>query len=126
MSQQDRLRGATTAVSDIRFDSYDVYAGRGIGNKHLLNTPIGEQGWLGNPYHVGDYELERSLELYEEDFEARLDTDERFREAVSELSGSILGCYCQRLGGDSPACHAEVIAAHADRLASADGENPRS
>ena len=41
------------------------------------------------------------------------------------LAGKTLGCWCQRLDEDSPACHAEVIAEHADRLArdqSAGGE----
>jgi hypothetical protein len=55
--------------------------------------------------------------------------DEEFREAVRDLAGKTLGCWCQRLENDQPPCHAEVIAEHADRLAEeqpamADGGRP--
>jgi len=78
----------------------------------------GERGWLGNPYPLSEgFSREESIRRYRRDFEARLREDDEFREAVREIAGKTLGCWCQRLDEDSPACHAEVIAEHADRLA---------
>lgn len=109
-------------------DECDVYIGRGesvsggtpaeIADNHsMVNTPIGETGWLGNPYLEAKYGRKQCIELFREDFVQRLEADAAFRAAVRDLAGKTLGCYCQRLDEDSPACHGEVIAAHADRLA---------
>lgn len=76
------------------------------------------KGWLGNPFTVEEYGREESIRRFEEAFEHRLVYDARFRLAVRKLAGKVLGCWCQRLDEDEPACHAEVIAKHADRLAS--------
>ncbi|WP_226043353.1 DUF4326 domain-containing protein [Natrinema sp. DC36] len=116
---QARLDGGVkTTVGHNRKDPHDVYIGRGDrGDAHLNNTPIGERGWLGNPYPKDDHGRAECVELFREDFEQRLETDAEFRDAVADLAGQTLGCWCQRLEDDGPACHGEVIAEHADRLA---------
>ena len=110
--------GKKTRVGHCKKDAYDVYIGRGDrGDAHLLNTPIGTQGWLGNPFPGSEYSRTESIERFRAVFEARLADDDEFRIAIRELTGQILGCWCQRLGNDGPGCHGEVIAKWTDRLA---------
>lgn len=106
-----------TRVGHCKRDSTDVYSGRGSEGRNLNTVKIGARGWLGNPHTLEDYTREESIGQFREDFEAKLRGDEEFREAVADLSGKTLGCWCQGLEDDGPACHAEVIAEHADRLA---------
>lgn len=113
-----------TQVGHCKRDSTDVYAGRGSEGRNLNTAKIGASGWLGNPHVTieagGDYTLEESIDLFRKDFEAKLRGDPEFREAVKDLTGKTLGCWCQGLEDDGPACHAEVIAEHSDRLAEGD------
>jgi len=84
----------------------------------MVNTEIGARGWLGNPHRLDDgYTRPESIDLFRDDFEARVRGDDEFREAIRDLAGKTLGCWCQSLEDDEPACHAEVIAEWADRLA---------
>lgn len=106
-----------TRVGHCKRDETDVYAGRGQGDRHLLNTEIGERGWLGNPYSVDSHGREECIGLFRSVFEERLQDDPEFRAAVRDLAGQTLGCWCQGVDEDEPACHAEIIASHADRLA---------
>jgi hypothetical protein len=101
-------------------DRIDVYAARGSGRKAMGEVPIGQRGWLGNPYAVVNHGREGCIERFREDFEERLQSDPEFRDAIRDLSGKTLGCFCQTLDEDAPACHAEVIAEWADRLAAED------
>jgi len=107
-----------TRVGHCKADATDTYAGRGPNGRHMLSvaTP-GQRGWLGNPFTMDDHSREESIEQFRDAFEDKLDRDPAFREAVRDLAGDVLGCWCQRLDEDSPACHAEVIAAKADELA---------
>lgn len=106
-----------TRVGHCKADSTDVYAGRGPGGRSIEDTPVGERGWLGNPYTLEDADSRAaSIEAFKATFIARLKSDEEFRDAVRDLSGKTLGCWCQQLDDDGPACHAEVVAEHADRL----------
>jgi len=105
-----------TRVGHCKADETDVYAGRGPGGRDMTETPVGKRGWLGNPYTLDDYDRAESIAEFREHFEDRLDEDKAFREAVRDLAGDVLGCWCQRLDDNEPACHAEVIAEHADRL----------
>lgn len=98
-------------------DDIDEYVARGSGRKAMGEVSIGQRGWLGNPYAVHDHGREGAIETFEEDFVDRILNDEEFADAVEELSGKNLGCWCQTLEEDGPACHAEVIAEWADRLA---------
>ena len=119
---QVTLGGAVkTRVGHSQHDECDVYIGRDRRDgelKHMGNTPIGERGWLGNPFPLDEgYTREESIELFREAFEERLDEDSEFRSAIAELQGVRLGCWCQRLDADGPACHGEVIAEWVDRFA---------
>lgn len=98
-------------------DDCTVYVGRSANDGHLLTIPIGDRGWLGNPYPVDEYGREECIERFREAFESRLDEDPAFRAAVRDLHGGILGCWCQSLEDNNPSCHGEVIAEGADRLA---------
>jgi hypothetical protein len=83
----------------------------------MNNTEVGTRGWLGNPHALSDgYSRAESIDLFRDDFEAQIRGDDEFRQAVADLAGEALGCWCQRLDEDEPACHAEVIAEWADRL----------
>lgn len=113
-----------THVGHCKADETDVYAGRGPSptaqdeKRHLLSVPLPNyRGWLGNPYSAEEFGREESIEKFREAFEEKLDDDPDFRDAVAALQGKVLGCWCQRLDDDEPACHAEVVAEWADRLA---------
>ena len=100
-------------VNVARADEYDVYIGRGRGGEaHMNNTPVGQRGWLGNPYKMGeDGSRLEVIEQFEEDFWDRLEEDEEFRGAVMELAGETLACWCA-----PKACHGSVIAQAVARL----------
>ena len=118
-AQQTTFTTATTPtrVGHCTHDPIEVYIGRGDGgDAHLLNTEIHDRGWLGNPYTVERYGRADCIERFRTTFEKRLAADPDLRDAVRALAGSKLGCWCQRLTDDGPACHGEVIAEHADRL----------
>lgn len=110
------MSGGETRVGHCKGDGTDVYAGRGPGGRDMSNTPIGERGWLGNPYTLEDYGRLESVALFRRDFEERLERNPDFRRSIEELSGDTLGCWCQSVEDDSPACHGEVIAEWAERL----------
>lgn len=128
MSRQTRLGSIEgpdeqTRVGHCKSDPTDVYIGRGQNGANMLNTKIGKRGWLGNPFTVDEHGRVQCVDRFRDEFEARLEADEKFREAVARLHGKTLGCWCQRLTDDGPLCHGEVIAEHADRLA-AKNQNP--
>lgn len=98
-------------------DNCTIYIGRGEDNAHMLNTEIGQHGWLGNPFTVDDHGRERCIELFREVFEVLIADDPEFRSAVEELHGDTLGCWCQHVYDDEPACHGEIIAQWANQIA---------
>jgi len=78
----------------------------------MTQTEIGNRGWLGNPYALDDgYTREESIQQFREDFHSRL-AEPEFRQAVNELEGKTLGCWCRSVDEDEPACHGDVIAAY--------------
>ena len=122
MTEQSTSGTERTRIGHCKRDETDVYVDRGTGGRSMSNTEIGSRGWLGNPHPLDDgYTKSESIDLFRDEFEARLRDDDEFREAVRNLSGTTLGCWCQSLDDDDPACHAEVIAEHADRLAQSVG-----
>lgn len=106
-----------TRVGHCKRDKTDVYAGRGPNGANLLNTLVGDRGWLGNPHTVEQEGRDGCIQKFRSDFEDKLSRDPTFAEAVKNLSGKTLGCWCQSVEDDEPACHAEVVAEWADRLA---------
>ncbi|WP_433632638.1 DUF4326 domain-containing protein [Halomicrococcus sp. NG-SE-24] len=107
MTKQTTLTGdvQTRLVNQRNTDEYDIDIGRANGGEsHLLNTDVGDDGWLGNPYKTSDgYSREEAVEKYREAFQNRFDDDE-FRDAVEELRGKTLACWCT-----PKACHGDVI-----------------
>jgi len=130
MTRENSRGSNQTRVGHCKADETDVYAGRGPGARDMSETPVGERGWLGNPFALDDLDendtnegetvREASIRKFRAAFEKKLRNSKEFRNAVRDLAGNVLGCWCQRLDDDQPACHAEVIAEHADRLADED------
>lgn len=128
MSDDSGRATLQTRVGHCMNDETDVYAGRGPDARDMTETPVGKRGWLGNPFALDDLDgddtqdgetvRDASIRKFRAAFKDELQTNEEFRNAVRDLAGDVLGCWCQRLDDDEPACHAEVIAEHADRLAS--------
>lgn len=110
----------STQVGHCKHNDTEVYIGRGYDGNHMNNTEIGERGWLGNPYTVDEHGREGSIEKFREDLEERLEEDESFKAAVADITGQKLGCWCQDLEEEGPACHGEIIKEHADRLGEAE------
>jgi hypothetical protein len=94
--------------------TWDVYVGRGRCPKR------GEDGRtnFGNPWTVARYG-DRALTLYIDHVACLLRESIGFVQAVTDLAGKRLGCWC---AGRYPACHAEVLAGLADAIAR--GEKP--
>lgn len=109
-----------TQVGHCKRDSTDIYIGRGPDGRDMLTTAIGQRGWLGNPHTVADHGREGCIKRFRKAFEHRIDTDAEFRHRIKELSGKTLGCWCRSVTEDEPACHGDVIAEWADRLAEGD------
>ena len=111
-----------------RSEDYDIYIGRGDGgDAHLVNTPIGETGWLGNPYKTqpqGEYTREQSIALYCREVLHQVDHNPEFVSALARLKGQRLACYCRRARETEPVCHGDVLVAVIDglRLTDSSGE----
>lgn len=118
MTRQTTLTGdIKTRVGKHNESATTVYIGREDGgDAHMNSVDVGQAGQFGNPYPKSKYGRQKCIELFREDFEKRLESDEAFRKAVADLQGEVLGCHCQRVNDDGPACHGEVIAEWADRL----------
>lgn len=108
MAQQSH---PTTQVGHVDEDSIDEYIGRADGgDAHLMNTEVGERGWLGNPFTVEEYGRDVAVAKYVNALFDRLEAEPEFRSAVKALQGSVLGCHCQTLDEDEPLCHGQPLA----------------
>lgn len=109
-----------TEVGHVTHNEIDVYVGRIRVDEDTIKAlgavSIWDEGWLGNPYTVDEWGRETAIAKYRKLFETKIEQDEEFREAIADLQGKTLGCYCQTLSASSPKCHAEVIAEWAERL----------
>jgi hypothetical protein len=61
-----------------------------------------------NPYPEPEYGREQCLELFRSYFHDRLEQQPSFREAVENLRGKTLGCWCGGERNGEP-CHGEII-----------------
>lgn len=125
MSQQmcnDETDQHRTTVGHCKIDDCDVYVGRGFDGEAMGTVAVGQRGWLGNPYVVDEdseagYTREESVALFTTEFLQKLEDDIEFRNAVGDLEGATLGCWCQREHeDDGDLCHGEVIARAVDRV----------
>lgn len=114
-----------TPVGHCKRDETDVYIGRGPGGRDMLSTEIGDRGWLGNPFTVKTHGRERSIDRFRRVINYRIENVPEFRGAVRELHGQTLGCWCRSVDEDEPACHGDIIAEWADRLAAGEYTEPR-
>ncbi|MCU4799717.1 DUF4326 domain-containing protein [Halobacteria archaeon HArc-gm2] len=113
-----------TYVGHTQHDSADVYAGRGgdNGEKDLLTAEIGEDGWLGNPYPLGEFgSREEVVALFTDQLLTLLENEPEYRQTlVEQVRGKVLGCWYHRLEEigheDAPLCHADVLARAVDRV----------
>ena len=120
-TEQDSGSVSRTRVGHCKADETDTYVGRGPNGRHMLSVgKPGNRGWLGNPFTMENHTREESIDAFRDAFYDKLGRDGEFRQAVDELEGDTLGCWCQRLDEDSPACHAEVIADYVN------GEGPET
>jgi len=120
----------STRIGHARHDdvSYEEshYCGRAQNNS-FGDVRFDEPGGLGNPYTVSKYGRERCIELFREDFETAITSDDSYgrfgfdaqalRRFVASLSGTVLVCWCRQLEDAEPACHCDVIAEWIDVLA---------
>ena len=85
-----------TTVVNLRTDEYDVY--------------IGRPSIFSNPFKIGpDGGREMVIEKFKVYFLDKIEKDENFRQAVLQLRGKRLGCFCA-----PELCHGNVIAEWAD------------
>jgi len=107
-----------TPVGHWQKDDCSVYCGRHRTDelRHMHNTPIGERGWLGNPFTLDDYDRADAISRFRGDFEERLSHDREFANAVGDLKGQTLGCWCRQIDEQFPVCHCDIISEWADRL----------
>jgi len=74
---------------------------------------IGRPSIFGNPFTMRNYtddERARVIAKFEDYFYNRLETDPAFKEAVMQLKGHDLGCYC----APKP-CHGDIILNYLER-----------
>ena len=80
----------------------------------ITRTPKGEipeppnPGCFGNPFNLKQFSREESVELHQDYFLNRIDTDAVFRQAVLGLKGKRLGCVCKQKNKEV-ACHGDII-----------------
>lgn len=87
-------------------DPHDVYIGRGNGGEtNMGGVPVGQTGWLGNPYKEKDYGRERCIELFERDLQWMIEANPVFKAKLISLYGKRLGCYCY----EHQECHGRVL-----------------
>ena len=65
---------------------------------------IGAPSIYANPFHINkSLSRERCIKLFKKDFDIKIKKNKQFRQAVMDLKGQRLGCYCKPLK-----CHGDV------------------
>lgn len=117
-TQEPVLAGIEVAHRARSSSTYDEYGGRhGDGDKlsHAANTDPGDPGWLGNPYIMEEETIEerrRVIGAFLRYFVDRIEDDDEFREAVEDLRGQRVACWCRGVTqGRTPDkwCHLDVV-----------------
>jgi hypothetical protein len=95
-----------------------VYIGRAVSRRRIPGSPF------GSPYKPGkDGTRADVLERYRDYVEQRIAVDPEFAAQVRGLAGRTLACWCRHDGDErtpETACHGDVLAEIADRLARED------
>ena len=75
-------------------------------------TPIDRRSIFGNPFHIGQNGTRQEvINAYEEWFYERITHSAKFQDAVEQLKGKTLGCWCTPLP-----CHGDVIIEYLEGL----------
>lgn len=101
--------------------NHDEYGGRcrpGDTLRHARNTDPGERGWLGNPYVAPDdhpVSRQTAIAAWASYFLRRVERDAEFREAVEDLRGDRVACWCRGVTQERTPetwCHLDVVDAY--------------
>jgi hypothetical protein len=79
-----------TVPVNLFVSSYDVYVDGPDDGRDPREIPVGQPGFLGNPFSDGS--AEDNLYQYKRYFLERISTDDRFKKAVMSIYGLRLGC----------------------------------
>lgn len=86
-------------------EPYDVYCGR---------AGHGQYGYYGNPHPIGfckicqrHHNREDCIEVFRQEFTARINSDKEYKLKVDELKDKTLGCFCKQNDIEIP-CHCDV------------------
>ena len=80
----------TTVINIRNGDEYDIL--------------IGAPSIYANPFHISkSLSREACIKLFKKDFDIKIKKNKQFRQAVMDLKGQRLGCYCKPLK-----CHGDV------------------
>lgn len=100
-------------------ETWDVYGGRrqksGGDLAHAANTDPGSRGWLGNPFQMDGKSVEerkRVIAAFTRYFLDRVADDDEFREAVEDLRGKRVSCWCRGVSQERTPerwCHLDVV-----------------
>lgn len=128
----------STVVGHNRHDDPDIDIGRGPNLEAITNTEIGDPGWLGNPFvlestarqeHYDADHLtvvgsrEESVRRFRDLLDEQVRQDKGLRNALRDLHGKTLGCWCQRADEENgDLCHGQAVAAYADYFGEIDPE----
>lgn len=143
-STEDTEINAETDACQVgkHYGAGEVYIGRGDAGFNLrdvgsdvFSQPLSDRprGWLGNPFVIessataSHYDRPSitvvptraaSVEQFESYFRLRVADDSALQDALRDLAGQTLGCWCHEVGADGPACHGDVIATVIEELSS--------
>lgn len=85
-----------TVVVNVWHEPFDVYIGR---------TGFGFEGKFGNPYKIWkDGTRDEIVEKFRRYFYKRISIDPQYHQAILELKGKRLGCFCP-----PRRCHGDII-----------------
>lgn len=87
--------------------SNDFFEYGGRGARDPREVPVGDFGWLGNPFKIGkDGDREQCIQKFKTYFWKRINTDPAFLNAVLALKDKTVACFCH-----PKPCHLDVIKA---------------
>lgn len=84
--------------------SFDVYGGRPPGGGDPSKVPVGQYGWLGNPFKVIGENRDEAIKRFKVYFWKRINSDDVYRKAILDLKDKKVACFCK-----PKPCHLDVI-----------------
>ena len=110
-----------TTIVHAKRNDYDIYIGRSPQGR--VTYIKGSTGYFGNPFKIGERTMyksrlikitrEVSIMLYITWFKKRIKEDKEFKQAIDDLKGLRLACWCCPdpvvIVREEKVCHGEVI-----------------